>query len=291
MAQVFPIPRFLAWLEKSEPGRSWLSELPSRVGRCVEKWALRVGSPYQTSFVSIVFPAALRDGSTAVLKIQWPHQESEHEHEALRLWNGNAAVRLYAYDSDEHALLLECCEPGNHLSTIGEDQALAVFTEMLPRLWVPAGQPFRNLAEECMEWQKRLPAEWELAGRPFERALLDAALEAMSSLSRARGMQVLLHQDLHGDNVLRARREPWLAIDPKPLVGEKELSPAPIIRGYEFSHSRMDVLRRLDKLSSALRLDRERCRLWALVQTLAWGFEGATVYDKHVETARWLWQA
>ena len=90
--------------------------------------------------------------------------------------------------------------------------------------------------------------------------------------------------------MLSAEREPWLAIDPKPLVGERELSLAPIIRGYEFGHSRRDVIYRLDTLTTALRLDRERARLWALGQTLAWGFEVNLVYDKHVETARWLWQ-
>src|SRR5437660_1452079 len=30
----------------------------------------------------------------------------------------------------------------------------------------------------------------------------------------------LLHWDLHFENVLAAEREPWLAIDPKPLVGD-----------------------------------------------------------------------
>ena len=69
-----------------------------------------------------------------------------------------------------------------------------------------------------------------------------------------------------------------------------ELSLSPIIRGYEFGHSREAVIRRLDKLTSALRLDRERARLWALGQTVAWAF-GSVVYDLHVETARWLWQA
>jgi len=291
MSQFPQIPPNLHWLDTSSPGREWLRELPSRVARCVEKWALRLESPYQQSFVSIVFPATRSDGSSAVLKVQWPHPESLHEPEALRLWNGNAAVRLYAYDPEEHALLVERCDPGHHLSTVGQEQALEVFIDILPRLWVPTGQPFRSLTEECAEWQRRLPADWQLAQRPFEPALLDAVLEAMDQLSSSQGAQVLLHQDLHGDNVLSTRREAWLAIDPKPLVGERELSLAPIIRSYEFSHSRANVVRRLDTLSTALRLDRERCRLWALIQTLAWGFEGATVCDKHVETARWLWQA
>ena len=100
----------------------------------------------------------------------------------------------------------------------------------------------------------------------------------------------MLHQDLHGDNVLRATREPWLVIDPKPLAGEREFSLAPIIRDYDFGHSRQCVVGRLDKLAGALPLDRERARLWALAQTLAWAFE-SQVIEKHLETARWLWQA
>jgi streptomycin 6-kinase len=31
---------------------------------------------------------------------------------------------------------------------------------------------------------------------------------------------VLLATDLHGGNILAAQREPWLAIDPKPYVGD-----------------------------------------------------------------------
>jgi streptomycin 6-kinase len=82
------------------------------------------------------------------------------------------------------------------------------------------------------------------------------------------------HQHLHGDNVLRAEREPWLVIDPKPLVGEREFSVAAIIRAHEFGHNRTATIERLNKLTGALGLDRERARLWALAQTLAWAFEG-----------------
>jgi hypothetical protein len=59
---VLQIPPALNWLQNDEHGREWLRELPSRVARCVEKWELRLGPPYQQSFVSIVFP---------VSKVQW----------------------------------------------------------------------------------------------------------------------------------------------------------------------------------------------------------------------------
>src|ERR671938_824127 len=96
--------------------------------------------------------------------------------------------------------------------------------------------------------------------QPFERRLLDAALEALSELPGTQGEQVLLNQDLHGDNVLAAQREPWLVIDPKPLVGEREFGLAPIVRSFELGHSRRDVEYRLDRLSTDLGLDRERAR-------------------------------
>jgi len=287
---MFQIPSALRWMEKSPKGSEWLRELPERVTACVNKWALDLEAPYQQSFVSMVFPARLSDGSPAVLKIQYPHMESEHEAEALRLWNGQGAIRLFDYDPEHHALLLERCEPGDHLSGVGADEAFEVFAQLLPRLWIKAGKPFRSLSDEAAGWLKELPLNWERAGRPFEIALFDAALEGIDRLRGTQGEQVLIHQDLHGDNVLRAAREPWLVIDPKPLTGERELSLAPIIRGYEFGHSRVHVVHRLDKLTTALRLDRERARLWALGQTLAWAF-GSSFYDKHVETARWLWQA
>jgi streptomycin 6-kinase len=288
---MFQVPTALGWMQKLPAGRRWLSELPACVERCTRKWKLLLDQPYPQSFVSVVFPARRPNGSAAVLKIQYPHEESENEPEALRLWNGNGAVKLFDYDAQDHALLMERCFPGEHLSNTGSQEALNVFADLLPRLWIPAGATFKSLAEEASDWLVRLPAEFNAAGKPFESALLDAALAAIAELRSNQGEQVLLNQDLHGDNVLRAQRQPWLCIDPKPLVGERELSVAPIIRGYEFGHSRDDVLHRLNWLSSELNLDRERARLWALAQTLAWGFEGTAVYDKHVETARWLMQA
>jgi streptomycin 6-kinase len=237
------------------------------------------------------FPVAGAEVSRAVLKVQFPHLEREHEAEALRCWNGQGAVRLFDHDPIHHALLIERCEPGNPLSCTTADEAMEVFAGLLPRLWISADKPFRPLRDESIGWAEHLPSSWERAGRPFEMELLSAALQALDALGETQGKQVLVHQDLHGDNVLRAEREPWLVIDPKPLVGEREFSVAAIIRAHEFGHSRTATIERLNKLTGALGLDRERTRLWALAQTLAWAFEGDRAIERHVTTARWLWQA
>jgi streptomycin 6-kinase len=117
--------------------------------------------------------------------------------------------------------------------------------------------------------------------------LLAAALEAIGELASTQGEEVVLHQDLHTGNVLSAAREPWLAIDPKPLLGEREFGLAPIVRGVELGHSREHVLHRLDRLSRELGLDRRRACGWTFVQTLAWSID-TVVWTEMVEIARWL---
>lgn len=282
------IPAHLSCISGSEEGRLWLEALPSLLDACAERWSLRIGSPYEGSHVSFATRATRADGSEVVLKIQFPHRECEYESAALTHWNGDGAVRLLAIDADRHALLIERCKPGTHLSERGSDEALSVLTSLLPRLWKPAGAPFVALADEAARWAKNVPRSWEVAGRPFERSLVDEVVETLKELSMSQGEQVLLHQDLHADNVIRAEREPWLAIDPKPLAGEREFGVAPIVRSSELGQSRELVLRRLDVLTSDLGLDRERARGWAFAQTLAWGFEGPKVIARHIETAQWL---
>ena len=257
----------------------------------IERRGLVLGQPFEEGVASLlVAPAVTAEGEDVVLKVQEPHRESEHEAAALELWDGDGAIRLLDHEPAEHALLLERCVPGTPLSVVGAEAALDIFVQLLPRLWKPAGAPFRPLAEEAAWWAESLPTSWEQAGRQFERRLLDAALEALRELPSTQGERVLLHQDLHGDNILAAQREPWLAIDPKPLVGERELGVAPIVRSRELGHSRRDVLHRFDRLTSELGLDRERARGWTVGQTIAWSV-GGEYHLTHVETARWLLEA
>jgi streptomycin 6-kinase len=280
----------LAWAERHEKGRAWLARLPRLVQECVELWQLELDPPFPNAYASLAAPARRADGGEAVLKVCFPHRESEHEGEALSAWNGNGAVRLLAHDRERWALLIERCRPGTSLRDANPEAALDVLVDLLPRLWIRVGTPFRPLADEAAWWDATLADGWERAGKPFERRLLDAALQALEELPPSQGEQVLLHQDLHADNVLRAQREPWLVIDPKPLVGEREFSLAPIVRSFELGHSERAVRERLDRLAGELGLDRERVRGWALAQTVAWAFD-SDYLPQHGETARWLMDA
>ncbi len=266
---------------------AWLERVPELVDECVDAWNLRLGDPYPAGAAGYTVRADLADGTPAVLKVIFPHREAEHEAAALRVWDGDGAVRLLDYDERRWAMLLERCEPGTLLAEAEPETALDVFIELLPRLWTTGRAPFRPLADEAAWWIESLPGDWERAGRPFDRRLVDTAIGLLRELSDSQGDQVLLHQDLHADNVLAAEREPWLVIDPKPLVGEREFGIAPIVRDVELGRGRRDLQRRFDRLTSELGLDRERARGWTIGQTIAWSFD-TSYLPQHVQLVEWL---
>ena len=85
--------------------------------------------------------------------------------------------------------------------------------------------------EDLAELVDDVCRDWSLVlGAPYGDASVSytAAVGLLRDLGPSQSSSVLFHQDLHGDNVLAAAREPWLVIDPKPLVGEREFSAAPI---------------------------------------------------------------
>lgn len=280
------LPQKLEALAGHPTGRQWLAELPGLLADLAERWELRLGEPYAGANVSYVAPA-ICGGERVVLKVQWPHEECVHEADALKVWDGDGAVRLLAHDVGRHALLLEHCRPGTPLAIASASDPLAVLISLLPRLWKPVGATFKPLSAEARAWAAGLHADWETASRPCERTLVDAAAAFLEELAETQGEQVLVHQDLHGENVLASEREPWLMIDPKPLAGEREFALAPIIRSFELGGSRRETCLRLDRLSAELHLDRERARRWCVAQTIAWSFDSSHA-ERHYETARWL---
>ncbi|MEX2646321.1 MAG: aminoglycoside phosphotransferase family protein [Gaiellaceae bacterium] len=239
----------------------WRERAPALAEECAELWSLRLGEPYKDGHASLTLQAELPDGGPAVLKVGFPHPEAEQEAAALAHYDGGGAVGLLAHDPERNALLLERCEPGTSLLQLpDEEEAFRIAAGVLRRLWRPpaADHPFDLLSELATSWA-------ELPG-------LDA--EMVRELVTSQGELVVCHQDFHRGNVLRAEREPWLAIDPKPLVGEREFDTAALMRDGPG-----DLTRRLDLLSAELGLDRERMRLWAIVHAVAW---------EHPEVARML---
>jgi streptomycin 6-kinase len=212
-----------------------------------------------------VAPALLRTGAHAVLKIGLPHFESAHEAEALRVWKGDGAVRLLDTDSASGALLLERCQPGTHLRALPEDAQDVVLAHLLRRLWrtPPPDHPFRPLSALTAMWADETAAQpWPDAG------LVRAGLQLLGELPMSATSHVVLATDLHAGNVLRAQREPWLAIDPKPFVGDPAYDATQHLLNCR-TRLAADPLRLIGRFAEHLGIDSDRVRLWMFARLAA----------------------
>jgi streptomycin 6-kinase len=241
-----------------EPGGpEWLDQLPDLAAACIEQWSLVPEEPVDAAH-SLVIPSR-----EVVLKLNpLGEPESEHEPHALARWNGAGAVQLVARDDERRSLLVERCRPGTQLWSLPDDDATEIAAGVLEQLWIPADEPFRRLEDEAVRWAEELPT------RDLDAVLVDRTVSFLREAAPTQRESVLLHQDFHGGNVLLSERG-WLAIDAKPLVGEREFDVASLIRDRRPA-TKAQMERRLDYLVERLGLDRERTRGWAIAHALAW---------------------
>jgi streptomycin 6-kinase len=204
-----------------EEFQAWAARLPGTVHGLSDRWSLRLGEPYQPGGdCSWVAPVTGERGEDLVLKVGWRHDEALQEADALRVWDGRGAVRLFAAHEEDQtlALLLERCVPGTTLREVRtEPEQDVIVAGLLHRLWQKSpADGFRPLETMCDMWADRF--EQEPAGG--DPGLAREAAAVFRELPRTADDRVLLHTDMHAGNILAARREPWLVIDPKPYVGD-----------------------------------------------------------------------
>ena len=225
-----------------------------------------VGAPYQpggqTAWVAPVRSSAGRD---LVLKLAWPHPEALHEADGLRAWDGNGAVRLHANEEigGTTALLLERCEPGIPLASRPEPEQDAVISTLLRELWIqpPRGHAFRPLQDMCEMWANEFEERAEAEGLAGDPGLIREGISLFRTLPRTAEQTTLLATDLHAGNVLAAERRPWLAIDPKPYVGDPTYDPLQHLLNCP-GRLRSAPVDLVNRMADLLALDPERLRLW-----------------------------
>ncbi|WP_395362011.1 aminoglycoside phosphotransferase family protein [Streptomyces sp. YH02] len=273
-----------------EAGRAFVAGLPGRAEEFLGRWGLRVTGPSMYGVVSLVLPVErVADGTRAALKMQLLDDETEGEPIGLRAWDGRGVVRLLDHDAGTGTMLLERLDEARPLSSVADTrEAVGVVAGLLARLVAaPAPEGLRGLGDIAAGMLADVP---DAAGRlgAGDAAVLRDCAAAVREVAGEPGDR-LLHWDLHFGNVLAAEREPWLAIDPKPLVGDPgfELLPALMDR-----FDPADLLWRFDLLAEVVG-DRGRAVAWTLGRVLQNGLwdvkDGEPGLDEEqVEVARIL---
>ncbi len=273
-----------------DAGRRWLSDLPTLLDDCETRLGLMLQSPYPNLTYHYVAPAVSEGGKKVVLKLGVPDREFTNETQALSRFAGDGCVNILFADADRGVLLLERLTPGLPLTNLATEKDDSRATSIVCSVIRGLHQNREYTEHDLQEFDTvsklgrgfpRLRLKFDGDLGPFPRKLVDEAIELWADLESTAGKPVLLHGDLHHDNIISADRAPWLAIDPKGYVGEPAFETGAILRNlwqdrHKISNPAQLIERRIYQLADELDLDRERVRGWGVAQAVLvmwWSYE------------------
>lgn len=261
---------------EGEAGRRWLADLPRLVTELCQRWGLMLDGPAMHGYLGVVVPVR-RGAEPCVLKVSWHDESNTDEALALTAWNGSGAVQLLAVEPTRQAMLLERLDHRHPLHELPIDEALVVAGRLLRRLAIPTTVPFRTLPTMAAEIAHSLPTRWEQVGRPMARRVLERACE-VAQHDGPLSDKLLVNYDLHYDNILAGQREPWLAVDPKVVIGDPEFGIAQLVMNrLEAIESAGGLDRHFTLLCEAAALDPALARAWTLVRCVDYWLWGLSV--------------
>jgi streptomycin 6-kinase len=266
-----------------QAGGQWLRKVPRILGDVAVRWSIKLQPPFHPLSYNYVAPAITRNGELVVLKAGVPNRELSTEIDALRHFDGHGAVRLINADPDEGLLLLERLVPGVPVQELPDDDiATSIFARVMRDLHrpPPSGHSFPSASDWARGFQ-RLRDQCGGDTGPFPGSVIDHAEALMFELIGSMSDAVVLHGDLHHWNILSSKRELWLAIDPKGVIGEPEYEVGAWLRNpypqiLKVSKQKEIMARRVDQLVDEFGFDRSRIIGWAFSQAVlagVWSFE------------------
>ena len=164
-------------------------------------------------------------------------------------------------------MLLEACEPGTSLRSLPERDQDCIVAGLLRRCWrrPNGGHPFRSLSEQMAYWSEETNSQrsrWPDAG------LVGDGLSLFQELAEPSPEDVLLTTDLHAGNILKAQREPWLVIDPKPFMGDAAYDVTQHLLNCD-ARLQQDAAGLISRMSDLAGVDRKRVQLWLFARLAA----------------------
>lgn len=232
-------------------------------------------------------------GRKAMLKIARVDEERRGGR-LMAWWAGEGAAPVLAHAGE--ALLMERASGVRSLSqmarTGNDEEACRILCTTAARLHAPRQSPLPDLVPLAQVFRALESAARTHGG------ILACCAEAARLLLAAPQDAVVLHGDLHHENVLDFGERGWMAIDPKGFYGERGFDFANIFTNPDLSDSSVPVAtdperfsQRLASICEAASLDRERLLLWVLAWCgLSWAWfledgEDAPVNRKVAELA------
>ncbi len=272
-----------------DDGLAWLSTLPTITATLAKQWQLTDLHPAPNLSYNYIL-LGYQNTQPIALKIGFDAHAVEQELAALQAYNGYGCVQLLASDQEHKALLLERATPGQSLKTLfphDDDRAVIHAVTIMQQLHAAAiadSLPFKNI----QDWLALLDNPPSALATSYH---IDKARILSKELLATQTAPVLLHGDLHHDNIL-ASNLGWQAIDPKGVLGEAAYEVGAFIRSpypelLKQADPKQIMLRRLAIFAELLAIDEQRLHAWSYVQAVlagCWAMQDGQT-DAHIAMA------
>ena len=273
---------FITTIQKAfkKDGEKFLAVLPALIEDASKRWGLTDVQPVPNlSYNFVAF--AKRGKEDVMLKIGVPNPELNSEMAALKLFDGDGACQLLAYDEEHGFLLLERLNPGTVLADIpDDDERTNIAVDVMQKIWRPldsgsllpaAEQQAARLQSfiQLSDWfdeLKTVRPKFDGGTGPFPKKIFERVESFLPELFADENVK-LIHGDFHHFNILLSERG-WLAIDPKGVIGPAgyEIGPLMINPWGSLSDEisfKAQTKRRMNILSERLGWGRESILNWA----------------------------
>ncbi|HWG25034.1 aminoglycoside phosphotransferase family protein [Actinospica sp.] len=251
---------------EGERGAQWLAALPDLVTTLFERWGCLCDGPAMHGEIGIIIPV-LHDQRPAVVKISVPHPGNVREPDAYEAWKGRGAVHLYERADECFAMLLERAGSRTLAELHDKDEVVRIAGQINKRLAIPAPPGLPRLRDRMAQSEESLHQDAGDFAHALPRPVVDKAIATARELGSDQP-DLVIHGDLHARNILNSEREPWLAVDPKGLVGDPAYDGGTFLKTHAFALLQEDepdraVVRCLQMFADAAELDAEHVRRWA----------------------------
>jgi len=246
-------------------GKQWLRDLPNIIHAISVDWNLSNLNPVNNLSYNYIL-SGFQNNKPIILKLSLDIDSLKQEFAALNAFSNYGCVKVLA--QQDGALLLERAIPGISLKSYfpsQESESIDIICNLIKKLHT-AKIP-ENKFPSLKYWLGSLDKNWDI---PIN--ILQKARETRDQLLTTSSPSVLLHGDLHHDNILKNGKD-WVVIDPKGMIGEQAYETAafiynPIPELLDFENVVLKIKERIMKFGLILNIDPVRILNWCFVKAV-----------------------
>jgi streptomycin 6-kinase len=202
-------------------GKDFYEKVLRDIETYADKWALTSFQLIPSYSVNLIFICHSESFGSAALKIGNPaFGATTTEFNTLSQYNGRRFCRVFDADIENGVILEECVRPGNPLRDESSlDKRLSVFCSLYKGLHITPVNA--EIYPTYIGWVSRITEYMSKRQDCIELYLyMKKAKDVCLSVSNMYSQKMLLHGDLHHDNILLGNDGEYIIIDPKGVIGD-----------------------------------------------------------------------